>query len=379
MNENEREPVALTAEETLRYHRQIILPQVGPRGQERLKKASVLLVGVGGLGSPAALYLAAAGIGRLGQVLHDTPSVGRSKTESAHRRIARINPDVEVQEYPVRLTSDNALNTLEGWDVVVDGSDNFPTRYLVNDACVLLGIPFVYGAIFRFEGQASVFAAPGGPCYRCLFRDPPPPDAVPSCAEAGVLGVLPGLLGTIQATEAIKLVLGIGDPLVGRLLLVDTLTMEFREVELRRDPDCVVCGEAPSITSLIDYEEFCGGATTPLAAPPERPQVAEIDVEELRARLGSGRAPMILDVRENHEWRISNLGPYGARLLPLGRLQEILDDLDPDVDLVIYCRTGHRSAIAVKQLASVGFDRALNLRGGINEWARRIDPSLPTY
>ncbi|MCK5482098.1 MAG: molybdopterin-synthase adenylyltransferase MoeB [Gemmatimonadota bacterium] len=393
MNENEREPVALTPEETLRYHRQIILPQVGPQGQDRMKSASILLVGAGGLGSPAALYLAAAGVGRLGvvdgdvvelsnlqrQVLHDTPSVGRSKTESAHRRIARINPDVQVEEYPVRLNSDNALGILEGWDVVVDGSDNFPTRYLVNDACVLLGIPFVYGAVFRFEGQASVFASPGGPCYRCLFRDPPPPDAVPSCAEAGVLGVLPGLVGTIQATEAIKLVLGIGDSLVGRLLLVDTLPMEFREVELRRDPGCVVCGDSPSITSLIDYEEFCGGATAPLAAPLERPQVAEIDVEELRARLGSGRAPVILDVRENHEWSISNLGPYGARLVPLGRLQEVLSELDPEEDLVIYCRTGHRSAIAVKQLASVGFDRALNLRGGINEWARKIDPSLPTY
>jgi len=391
MNENEREPVALTPEETLRYHRQIILPQVGPQGQDRMKSASILQVGAGGLGSPAALYLAAAGVGRLGvvdgdvvelsnlqrQVLHDTPSVGRSKTESAHRRIARINPDVQVEEYPVRLNSDNALGILEGWDVVVDGSDNFPTRYLVNDACVLLGIPFVYGAVFRFEGQASVFASPGGPCYRCLFRDPPPPDAVPSCAEAGVLGVLPGLVGTIQATEAIKLVLGIGDPLVGRLLLVDTLPMEFREVELRRDPGCVVCGDSPSITSLIDYEEFCGGA--PLAAPLERPQVAEIDVEELRARLGSGRAPVILDVRENHEWSISNLGPYGAKLVPLGRLQEVLSELDPEEDLVIYCRTGHRSAIAVKQLASVGFDRALNLRGGINEWARKIDPSLPTY
>jgi adenylyltransferase/sulfurtransferase len=385
--------VPLTAEETLRYHRQIILPQVGPAGQERIKNASILLVGGGGLGSPAALYLAAAGVGRLGivdgdvvelsnlqrQILHDTPSVGRSKTESAHRRIARINPDVHVEEYPVRLESANAMRILDGWDVVVDGSDNFPTRYLVNDACVLLGIPFVYGAIFRFEGQASVFAHEGGPCYRCLFRDPPPPDAVPSCAEAGVLGVLPGLVGTIQATEAIKLVLGVGDPLAGRLLLVDTLPMEFREVELRRDPECVVCGDEPSVTSLIDYEEFCGGATAPLAAPPERPPVAEIDVEELRARLGSGRAPALLDVRETHEWRISNLGPYGARLVPLGRLQEVVTDLDPDEDLVVYCRTGHRSAIAVQQLASAGFARALNLRGGINEWARRIDPSLPTY
>ena len=390
--ESEGEPVGLTPEETLRYHRQIILPQVGIEGQKRLKNASILLVGAGGLGSPAALYLAAAGVGRLGvvdddvvelsnlqrQVLHDTPSVGRSKTESAHRRIARINPDVQVEEHPVRLDSDNALRILRGWDVVVDGSDNFPTRYLVNDACVLLGIPFVYGAIFRFEGQASVFAHQGGPCYRCLFRDPPPPDMVPSCAEAGVLGVLPGLVGTVQATEAIKLVLGVGDSLIGRLLLVDTLQMEFREVELRRDPDCAVCGETPSITSLIDYEEFCGG-TTPLAAPLERPPVPEIDVEELRARLGSGRAPAILDVRETHEWSISNLGPHGARLVPLGRLQEILRELDPEEDLVVYCRTGHRSAIAVQQLASVGFARALNLRGGINEWARKIDPSLPTY
>jgi len=384
--------VALTPEETLRYHRQIILPQVGPEGQQRLKSGSVLLVGAGGLGSPAALYLAAAGVGRLGvvdgdvvelsnlqrQVLHDTPSVGRSKTESAHRRIAHVNPDVTVQEHPVRLDSGNALRILEGWDVVVDGSDNFPTRYLVNDACVLLGIPFVYGAIFRFEGQASVFGRGGGPCYRCLFRDPPPPEAVPSCAEAGVLGVLPGLVGTIQATEAIKLLLGIGDTLAGRLLLVDALSMEFREVELRRDPACAVCGDVPSITGLIDYERFCGG-TAPLAAAPERPRVGEIDVEELRARLGSGRAPLILDVRETHEWRISNLGPYGARLVPLGRLQEVVGDLDPEADLVVYCRTGHRSAIAVQQLVSAGFGRALNLRGGINEWARRIDPSLPTY
>jgi adenylyltransferase/sulfurtransferase len=392
-NDYEGEPVALTPEETLRYHRQLILPQVGPAGQDRLKEASVLLVGAGGLGSPAALYLAAAGVGRLGvvdgdvvelsnlqrQVLHDTPSVGRWKTESAQRRLTHINPDVQVEAHSVRLDSENALRILEGWDVVVDGSDNFPTRYLVNDACVLLGIPFVYGAIFRFEGQASVFAHPGGPCYRCLFRDPPPPDAVPSCAEAGVLGVLPGLVGTIQAAEAMKLILGIGEPLVGRLLLVDTLPMEFREVELRRDPDCVVCGDAPTITALIDYEAFCGGATAPVAAPLERPLVAEIDVEELRARLGSGRAPAILDVRETHEWRISNLGPYGARLVPLGRLQEVIGELDPEQDLVIYCRSGHRSAIAVQQLASVGFGRALNLRGGINEWARRIDPSLPTY
>ena len=388
-----RRVASLTPEETLRYHRQIILPQVGPTGQERLKHASVLIVGAGGLGSPAALYLAAAGVGRLGvvdgdvvelsnlqrQVLHDTPSVGRSKTESAGRRIARINPDVKIEEYPVRLESGNAMRVLDGWDVVIDGSDNFPTRYLVNDACVLLGIPFVYGAIFRFEGQASVFGHGDGPCYRCLFRDPPPPDMVPSCAEAGVLGVLPGLVGTIQATEAIKLVLGIGDPLIGRLLLVDTLAMEFREVELRRDPECAACGDVPTISELIDYEEFCGVAAAQSAETVERPSVPEIDVEELRARIGVGQPPRIIDVREPHEWSISNLGAYGARLVPLGQLQDVLDELDPAEDVVIYCRTGHRSAIAVKQLAAVGFDRALNLRGGINEWARRIDPSLPTY
>jgi adenylyltransferase/sulfurtransferase len=387
------EPPGLTPEEALRYHRQIILPHVGPEGQERLKRGKILLVGAGGLGSPAALYLAAAGVGRLGvvdgdlvelsnlqrQVLHDTPSVGRSKTESARRRLARINPDVHVEDYPVRLESGNAMAILEGWDLVVDGTDNFPTRYLVNDACVMLGIPFVYGAVFRFEGQASVFGAEGGPCYRCLFRDPPPPESVPSCSEAGVLGVLPGLIGTIQATEAMKLVLGVGQPLVGRLLLVDSLGMDFREVEVRRDPDCAMCGEVPTITGLIDYERFCGGETAPAAAPPERPIVPEIDVEDLRARIGTGRAPQLLDVRERHEWPISNLGAYGATLVPLGRLQAHLNELDPGRELVVYCRSGYRSALAVQQLRAAGFESAVNLRGGINEWARRIDPSLPTY
>ena len=383
----------LTPEEALRYHRQIILPQLGPEGQARLKAASVLIVGAGGLGSPVSLYLAAAGIGRLGlvdgdvvelsnlqrQVVHDTASVGRPKTSSARQRLARLNPDVQVEEFPFRLDRHNALSTLEGWDVVVDGSDNFPTRYLVNDCCVLLGVPFVYGAIFRFEGQASVFAHPDGPCYRCLFRDPPPPEAVPGCAEAGVLGVLPGLVGSIQASEAVKLVLGIGRPLVGRLLLVDTLPMEFREVELRRDPECVVCGPEPSITEPIDYEAFCGGTSAPAPAPPERRAVEEMDVEELRRRLASDDAPALLDVREPYEWEISNLGGYGATLVPLGRLHEAIGRLDPREELVVYCRTGHRSAIAVEQLRSAGFGSARNLKGGINEWARRIDPSLPTY
>ena len=389
----DRRAGGLSPEESLRYHRQIILPQVGPEGQEKLKDAAVLLVGAGGLGSPVALYLAAAGVGRLGvvdgdvvelsnlqrQVLHDTPSVGRWKTESAHRRLSRINPDVEIDEFPERLDSGNALDVIGPWDLVVDGSDNFPTRYLVNDSCVLLGKPFVYGAIFRFEGQASVFAHSGGPCYRCLFRDPPPPHLVPSCSEAGVLGVLPGLVGTIQATEAVKLILGIGDTLVGRLLLVDALSMEFREVEVRRDPECVACGDEPTITGLIDYEEFCGGAVAPAAAPPERPVVPEVDVEELRARIGRRDVPRLLDVRESHEWSISNLGAHGARLVPLGRLQEHISELDPEDDLVVYCRTGHRSALAVKQLQAAGFRSVFNLRGGINEWARRVDPTLPTY
>jgi adenylyltransferase/sulfurtransferase len=383
----------LTPEELLRYNRQIILPRVGPEGQVRLGRARILLVGAGGLGSPAALYLAAAGVGRLGiidgdivelsnlqrQVLHDTPSVGLAKTDSALHRLSRLNPDVEIVTYPFRLEARNALQILGDWDAVVDGSDNFPTRYLVNDACVLLGVPFVYGAVFRFEGQASVFSMRDGPCYRCLFRDPPPPEAVPGCSEAGVLGVLPGLIGTIQATEAIKLVLGIGSPLVGRLLLVDSLDMEFREVEVRRDPECAVCGDEPTVTELIDYEEFCGGETVPAAAPPEVEGVPEIDVEELHALLGGDRAPRILDVREPHEWSISNLGHLGATLVPLGSLQEHLDELDPAEELIVYCRTGYRSAIAVVQLRKAGHSGAVNLRGGINEWARRIDPSLPTY
>ncbi len=390
---DERAAERLTPEEALRYHRHIILPQVGREGQQRLKDSRILLVGAGGLGSPAALYLAAAGAGQIGivdgdivelsnlqrQILHDTPSVGRAKTESARRRLGRVNPDVRVEDYPVRLDSSNALEILDGWDLVIDGTDNFPSRYLINDACVMLGIPFVYGAVFRFEGQASVFGMPGGPCYRCLFRDPPPPELVPSCAEAGVLGVLPGLIGTIQATEAVKLSLGIGDPLAGRLLLVDSLSMEFREVQVRRDPKCAVCGDRPTVTELIDYDMFCGGSSPPSLESRELPEVPEIDVEALRVRLHQGTAPQLLDVRESHEWQISNLGAYGALLVPLGRLQEQLGELDPNREVVVYCRTGYRSAIAAKFLRAVGFRSVLNLRGGINEWARRIDPSLPTY
>ncbi len=391
----------LSPDERLRYGRQLILPGFGSEGQARLREASVLLVGAGGLGSPAALYLAAAGVGRLGivdsdtvdlsnlhrQVLHDTTSVGRRKVASAVDRLHALNPEIEVVGYDLRLDSSNAMGVLsEGWDLVVDGSDNFPTRYLVNDACVLLGLPCVYGAIFRFEGQASVFCVPGGPCYRCLFRDPPPPELVPSCAEAGVLGVLPGLVGSVQAAEALKLLLATGSPLVGRLLLIDAAGMEFREIEVRRDPECPVCGDAPSITGLVDYEAFCRGeeavpprAAKPRSTPPDLEGRSEIDVEELQALLESGARPLLIDVREPYEWEISNLGFAGARLIPLGELTGRLDEIDPERDTVIYCRTGSRSGMAMQYLRAHGYPRVVNLRGGINDWALRVDPSLPRY
>jgi adenylyltransferase/sulfurtransferase len=397
-------PEQLDADERLRYHRQMILPELGLEGQRRLRESSVLLIGAGGLGSPAAFYLAAAGVGRLGivdsdsvdltnlhrQVLHDTTSVGHRKTDSARERLVRLNPGVQVVTYDLRLDASNALDLFaDDWDVVVDGSDNFPTRYLVNDACVLLGLPLAYGAIFRWEGQASVFAAPGGPCYRCLFRDPPPPDLVPSCAEAGVLGALPGVVGSIQAVETLKLLLGTGRTLVGRLLLIDAATMEFREMEVRRDPACAVCGEDPSITELIDYEAFCGDAATqpgepargPARTEPEGDEAPpfEIDVRELRERLESDEPLQLVDVREPYEWEIGNLGPAGARLIPLGELGERLEELDPEEDLVVYCRTGSRSALAVDFLRARGFARARNLAGGIHDWSRKIDPSIPRY
>ena len=411
----------LSAREEFRYHRQIILPGFGASGQKLLRASSVLVVGAGGLGSPAAFYLAAAGVGRIGlvdadtvdlsnlhrQIVHDVASVGRPKVESAVAALSRLNPDVEIVPLQLRLDSSNALDTLSGWDVVIDGSDNFPTRYLVNDACVLLGIPVAYGAVFRYEGQASVFGVAGGPCYRCLFRDPPPPELVPSCEEAGVLGVLPGIVGTIQATEALKLLLGTGRSLAGRLLLMDAGTMEFREIEVRRDPDCPMCGEDPSISELIDYEEFCGLKDAPVAAPdgavdlvaerteadptgrpppdlmdlaePDPAGVPEIDVEQLQAILRRGGRPQLVDVREAHEWEISNLGFAGARLIPLGQLFERLDELNSETDLVVYCRSGSRSAMAVRYLQAHGFERSVNLRGGINDWALRIDPELPRY
>jgi adenylyltransferase/sulfurtransferase len=379
----------LTDSEIRRYSRQLSLTEVGIEGQRRLKDASVLLIGVGGLGSPAALYLAAAGVGRLGlvdhdavdltnlhrQLLHDTPSVGRPKLESARARIEALNPEVEVVAYETRFESSNALDILHGWDLVGDGSDNFPTRYLVNDACLLAGVPFVYGAVLRFEGQASVFGVRGEPCYRCLFPEPPPPGLVPNCAEAGVLGVLPGLVGSIQGTEAIKLILEEGDTLAGRLLLIDALRMEFRELSIRRDPTCPVCGDEPSVTELIDYELFCGEA----AADEPGASCPEIEVTELRRRFDEGEAYQLLDVREEYELGICSLESVGARHIPLAALPLRLDELRVDEPLILMCRSGIRSAQAVAYLRTMGFENAVNLAGGLLAWAERVDPDMPTY
>ncbi len=380
----------LTAAEFTRYSRHLLMPEVGVEGQKRLKAGRAILVGAGGLGSPAATYLAAAGVGRIGlvdhdrvdltnlqrQILHDTDDIGRPKLQSARERLEALNPLVEVETFETRLDSSNALEVLNGYDVIVDGSDNFPTRYLVNDAGLLLGTPVVYGAIFRFEGQASVFGAPDGPCYRCLFREPPPAELVPNCAEAGVLGILPGIVGTIQATEAIKLILGRGETLAGRLLLLDALRMEFREVAVRRDPECPACGHHPTITELIDYEEFCG-----LGAAADEPAdgVPAISVAELRRQFDDGGAIEIVDVREPYEWQICNLEPLGARLIPLAELPTRLGELTRETTLVVHCRTGARSGRAVQFLRDAGFDNARNLDGGILAWAREVDPGMPTY
>ena len=380
----------LTADEFKRYSRHLIMPEVGVDGQRRLKAASVLCIGAGGLGSPAALYLAAAGVGRLGivdfdavdfsnlhrQILHGTPDVGRPKLQSARERLAAINPEIRIDTYETTLTSNNALELFRDYDVILDGTDNFPTRYLVNDACVLLKKPNAYGSIFRFEGQASVFGAPGGPCYRCLYPEPPPPGLVPSCAEGGVLGVLPGVVGTIQATEAIKLILGIGRPLVGRLLLYDALTMGFREMKLRRDPECPVCGDNPTVRALIDYDQFCGIGAPQVAAA----SVPETTVEELKARLDQGDHVYVLDVREPNEFQISRIA--GSTLIPLGELPKRLAELPSGAgapDIVVHCKMGGRSAKAVRQLIDHGFTRVQNLKGGILAWSDRIDPSQPKY
>jgi sulfur-carrier protein adenylyltransferase/sulfurtransferase len=376
----------LTREELHRYSRHLILPDVALDGQMRIKAARVLLVGAGGLGSPAALYLAAAGVGTLGlvdfdvvdvtnlqrQVLHGTSAVGQSKLESARDRIGDLNPNVEVETHETRLTSANALEIMREYDVIVDGTDNFATRYLTNDACVLLGKPNVYGSIFRFEGQASIFAMPDGPCYRCLFPNPPPPGLVPSCAEGGVLGVLPGIVGTIQATEALKLILGIGDTLVGRLLLIDAMGMRFHTVRVPRDPNCPACGTR-EIQELIDYDEYCG---TPGGEMPARNDVPEITPTELAARLDAKEDFDLIDVREPYEWQLGRLPT--ARLIPLGQLPGALSTLDSTREIVVYCRSGKRSADATIQLRAAGF-HAVNLAGGILRWSDEVDPSIPKY
>jgi molybdopterin/thiamine biosynthesis adenylyltransferase/rhodanese-related sulfurtransferase/molybdopterin converting factor small subunit len=382
---------ALEREELARYSRHLILPEVGLEGQQKLKAASILCVGAGGLGSPALLYLAAAGIGRIGivdfdvvdlsnlqrQVAHGTSDIGRRKLDSARDAVLAINPHVQVDLYETALSSENALDLFAPYDVIIDGTDNFPTRYLVNDACVLLGKPNAYGSIFRFEGQASVFATKDGPCYRCLYPEPPPPGLVPSCAEGGVLGVLPGIVGIIQATEAIKLVLGAGEPLIGRFLIYDALRMKFRELKLRRDPDCPVCGDHPTVKALIDYEQFCGLRPAHDVASPGTADSDEITVEQLKERLDRGDDLVVLDVREPFEVDIVRI--EGSTVIPLGELPRRLDELDPTRDLVVQCKTGNRSGRAVSMLREHGFGRAVNLAGGIIAWVDRIEPDKSKY
>ena len=383
----EKQSNALNNEEILRYSRHLIMPEVGLEGQQKLKAARVLCIGTGGLGSPLGLYLAAAGVGTLGlvdfdvvdftnlqrQIIHSTSDVGRPKLDSASEKITAINPFVKIRRFETRLSSDNALDIIRDFDIVVDGTDNFPTRYLVNDACVLLGKPNVYGSIFRFEGQASIFGAPEGPCYRCLYPEPPPPGLVPSCAEGGVLGILPGLIGIIQATETIKLILGSGDPLIGRLLLVDALGMRFRELKLQKNPECPMCGAHRSITKLIDYQEFCGirGEEAPADV-----NVPEVQPEELDRRLRAGEDIFVLDVREPHEYQICNLNGY---LIPLGDLPKRVHELDSSREIVAHCRSGVRSGKAVDFLRQAGFKKVKNLAGGILAWSDKVDPSMPKY
>jgi len=380
--------VELSNDEISRYSRHLIMPEVALDGQKKLKAAKVLTVGTGGLGSPLALYLAAAGIGTLGivdfdvvdesnlqrQILHGTSDVGRPKVESARDHIEDINPNVNVVVHEEMLTSENALEIFADYDVIVDGTDNFPTRYLVNDACVLLGKPNVYGSIFRFEGQASVFYAEEGPCYRCLYPEPPPPGLVPSCAEGGVLGILPGAIGTIQATETVKLILGVGEPLIGRLMLYDALGMSFREMKLRKDPNCPVCGENPTVTELIDYQEFCG---IPQAnAAEEKNGVPEISVSELKQKMDNGESINVLDVREPHEYEVANIG---VKLVPLGELPQRIAEFEQSENFAIHCKTGGRSAKAVKLLQDAGFENVYNVKGGITAWSEEVDPSVPKY
>lgn len=382
------EEVHLSKEEILRYSRHLIIPEVGLKGQKKLKTASVLMIGAGGLGSPLALYLAAAGIGKIGivdfdvvdesnlqrQIIHSTSDVGKSKLESARASIEGINPNVIVETYPVRLSSENALDLMKDYDIVADGTDNFPTRYLVNDACVLLDKPNVYGSIFRFDGQVTVFDAKLGPCYRCLYPAPPPPGLVPSCAEGGVLGVLPGIIGTLQALETIKLILEEGEPLIGRLVLFDALKFSFREFTLHKNPDCPICGSNPSIHKLIDYEEFCG--IEPVVKQKYDFDTPEITVEELKRRIDKCDDFYLLDVREPNEYEIANLGGH---LIPVSELTERVLEIDPYKEIIVHCKTGVRSAKAVRFLQKAGFLKVKNLAGGIEAWTQRIDPSLPRY
>jgi len=381
---------SLSANEIKRYSRHLIMPEVGVDGQRKLKAAKVLCIGAGGLGSPVAMYLTAAGVGTVGlvdfdvvdfsnlqrQLLHGTSDVGRSKLQSARDRLEALNPEVRIETHETLLSSENALDLFAPYDVIVDGTDNFPTRYLVNDACVLLGKPNAYGSIFRFEGQASVFGAPDGPCYRCLYPEPPPPGLVPSCAEGGVLGVLPGIIGTIQAMETIKLILGVGEPLVGRFLIFDALRMKFRELKLRKDPDCPVCGTHPTVRELIDYDQFCGvvpAAETGDAAADD----SDITSVELNERLQSGEPVFILDVREPQEYQINRI--QGSTLIPLGELGQRYGELDPSLEIVTQCKSGMRSAKAADFLRQKGFRRVRNLKGGILDWIDKVDPSQPKY
>jgi molybdopterin/thiamine biosynthesis adenylyltransferase/rhodanese-related sulfurtransferase len=377
----QQQEVKLSKEEVQRYSRHLIMPEVGLDGQLKLKRARVLMIGTGGLGAPLGLYLAAAGVGHLGlvdfdvvdssnlqrQVTFTTADVGKPKSEAAKARLSALNPMIEIVSYETRLTSDNALELFRDYDIIVDGTDNFPTRFLVNDACVLLGKPNVYGSIFRFEGQATVFGYPGGPCYRCLYPEPPPPGLVTSCAEGGVLGVLPGI-------ETIKLILGTGEPLVGRLLLFDALAMRFRELKLKKNPDCAICGEHRTITKLIDYEEFCGIRGE--EAPAMTEGIQEITATELKARQDRGEKVFILDVREPHEYQICNLN---GKLIPLGDLQRRVNELDSSVEMVVHCRSGKRSADAIHFLQTAGFKKLWNLKGGVLAWADEVDPRMPKY
>ncbi|MGA2755438.1 MAG: molybdopterin-synthase adenylyltransferase MoeB [Terracidiphilus sp.] len=380
----------LTQDDLSRYSRHLILPEVGVEGQRKLKAASVLCVGTGGLGSPLALYLTAAGVGTLGlvdfdvvdasnlqrQIIHSTADIGRSKLDSAEEKLKALNPELKVQKHNTLLSSANALDILKDYDVVADGTDNFPTRYLVNDACVLLGKPNAYGSIFRFEGQASVFATKDGPCYRCLYPEPPPPGLVPSCAEGGVLGILPGLIGVIQATEAIKLILGIGEPLIGRLLLVDALKMRFRELKLCKNPECPVCGAHPTVTQLIDYQQFCGLEAASDVQKAVKNGIPQLSAKDLKRRMDAGENLFILDVREPFEYKIANIG---GKLIPQNEVPQRLAEIDRDREIIVQCKSGGRSQRIAEFLKQSGFPNVANLAGGILAWSDEVDPTVPKY